>query len=219
MKNVEELIVENEKLIYSLVNYFPFYINKDDLYQAGCLGMIIAYKNFDPSYDIKFTTYAYPYMLGEMKKTISEDKGIKINRKLQILSLKIEKASIYLMQKLMRKPSDEELASYLEVDIDLISQALATPKKLYSIDEPLKEDSKEINLQDTVGIEDKNIDELIMLKEQLKQLDSLDRELIEKRYMEGYTQQEMADYYNMSQVQICRQEKKVFTKLKQKMVA
>ena len=81
---MEELILENKNLIYSITKYFEKYANKEDLFQAGCIGMIMAYKNYDSTINVKFTTYAYPYILGEMKKLVREDKSIKINRKEQI---------------------------------------------------------------------------------------------------------------------------------------
>ena len=93
MESIEEIIVNNKNLIYSIANYFDTYNNKEDLFQAGCLSIINAYKNFNDSYNIKFTTYAYPYIVGEMKKLIREDKNIKISRDISRLSKKIEEIS------------------------------------------------------------------------------------------------------------------------------
>ncbi len=217
MENLEQLIVKNERLIYSIANYFSFYQNKEDLYQAGRLGMVLAYNTYDETYNTKFTTHAYPYIFGEMSRTISEDKSVKVSRNIQIMNLKIEKAKIYLEQKYMREPTFIEVSEYLEIPLDTVVKALSIPKKIISIDEPVNDDN--MNLHETIGFEDKNIDELIMLREQLKKLDINERKLIEKRYIEGYTQQEMADYFNMSQVQIYRKEQKVFKKIKSNMVA
>ena len=85
---MEQLILENQNLIYSITKYFEKYANKEDLFQAGCMGMIMAYKNYNPDMNVKFTTYAYPYILGEMKKLVREDKSIKISRNIQLLNLK-----------------------------------------------------------------------------------------------------------------------------------
>ena len=79
-RTITRLIKENEKLIYSISNYFKNYNSKEDLYQAGCLGLIEAYKRYNPEMNAKFTTYAYPYILGEMRKQVREDKGVKISR-------------------------------------------------------------------------------------------------------------------------------------------
>ncbi len=214
----KELILENQNLIYGLMKLYSFYPNKEDLFQAGCLGMIEAHKKYNPEYNIKFTTFAYKYILGEMRKLIREDKTLKINRTLQSLNSKIEKASQYLNQKLLRAPSNKEIALFLEVPEELIIEALNTPKNIQSLHEPLTNNGKEIFLIDTVGIEDKSRDELLMLKEELKKLNEEDITLINKRYFEGYTQQETADLLGKSQVQIYRQEQKVFKKIKENMI-
>ena len=94
MDEITNLIMNNERLIYSIANYFKNYQSKEDLYQAGCLGLITAYKKYDPNMHCKFTTYAYPYILGEMRKLVREDKGLKISREITKLNLKIEKAYV-----------------------------------------------------------------------------------------------------------------------------
>src|SRR5215510_7553556 len=96
---LESLILKNERLIYSIMKYFDRYQNKEDLFQAGCIGLIEAYHRYDETHGTKFSTYAYDYILGEMRKLVREDKGIKVNRKISSLYLKIEKASILLSQK------------------------------------------------------------------------------------------------------------------------
>ena len=91
MDEITNLIMNNERLIYSIANYFKNYNSKEDLYQAGCLGLITAYKKYNPNMNCKFTTYAYPYILGEMRKLVREDKGMKVSREITKLNLKIEK--------------------------------------------------------------------------------------------------------------------------------
>lgn len=217
---MEELILENSNLIYSITKYFEKYGNKEDLYQAGCIGMMIAYKNYDPSQNVKFTTYAYPYILGEMKKLVREDKTIKVSRSLQMLNLKIERAIILLAQQLMREPSMIEIADYLEIPEYMVAEALGSSKPICSIDEPLMSDGKEITLHDTIGKVDRETkDELLILREELLHLSPFERELIEKRYMEDLTQQQTAQILGMSQVQVSRKEQKVLCKLKDKLAA
>lgn len=215
---MEELIIANKNLIYSITRYFEKYSNKEDLFQAGCIGMIMAYKNYKPNMNVKFTTYAYPYILGEMKKLVSTDKSIKVGRNIQLLNLKIEKARIILNQKLMREPNNLELSEFLEIPVDLISDAINSTKPIYSIDEPLNDEGKEITLQDTIGKSD-NIDELLMLKEALINLTPFERKIIHKRYMDDLTQQQTANELGITQVQVSRGEKKILTKLKSKLVA
>ena len=114
--NIEQAIYDNQRLVYSISKYFKNYQNKDDLYQAGYLGIINACKNYNPNQGCKFSTYAYPYILGEMRKLVREDKGLKLSRQISKLNLMIEKAYILLSQKLMRNPSVSEIANYLEID-------------------------------------------------------------------------------------------------------
>ena len=215
---MEELILENKNLIYSITRYFEKYSNKEDLFQAGCIGMIMAYKNYNPDMNVKFTTYAYPYILGEMKKLVREDKSIKTSRNIQLLNLKVEKASILLTQKLMRKPTILELADFLEMPVYMIEEAINSTRPIYSIDEPLNDEGKELTLQDTIGKMD-NVDELLFLKEALSKLDPFERSLISKRYINDLTQQQTADELGISQVQVSRGEQKILTKLKSKLVA
>lgn len=215
--NVEQAIYENQRLVYSISKYFKNYQNKDDLYQAGYLGIINACKNYDPSQGCKFSTYAYPYILGEMRKLVREDKGLKVSRQIGKLNLMIEKAYILLSQKLMRNPSVSEIASYLEIDEYSVNEALMSTGSIKSIDELIGEDAN-CTLQEVIGYSE-NIDDLILLKESLLKLDSKEQELIRNRYMNDLTQVETSNAMNMTQVQVSRQEKKILQKLKSKMVA
>ena len=218
MDEITNLIINNERLIYSIANYFKNYNSKEDLYQAGCLGLITAYKKYNPNMNCKFTTYAYPYILGEMRKLVREDKGLKISREITKLNLKIEKAYVLLTQKLMKEPSIEEIARFLEIPEFYVSEAILSLNKIKSIDEPVTDGGRDFTLQDVIG-KSENIDELIMLKELLQGLNSEEKAIIDNRYMKDYTQSETSKLVGMSQVQVSRKEQKVLQKLKQKMVA
>ena len=218
MEEITNLIMNNERLIYSIANYFKNYNSKEDLYQAGCLGLITAYKKYDPNMNCKFTTYAYPYILGEMRKLVREDKGLKISREITKLNLKIEKAYVLLTQKLMKEPSIEEIARFLEIPEFYVSEAILSLNKIKSIDEPVNDEGRDFTLQDVIG-KSENIDELIMLKELLQGLNNEEKAIINNRYMKDYTQSETSKLVGMSQVQVSRKEQKVLPKLKQKMVA
>ena len=217
MDEITNLIMNNERLIYSIANYFKNYQSKEDLYQAGCLGLITAYKKYDPSMNCKFTTYAYPYILGEMRKLVREDKGLKISREITKLNLKIEKAYVLLSQKLMKEPSIEEIARFLEIPEFYVSEAILSLNKIKSIDEPVSSEGREFTLQDVIG-KSENVDDLIMLKELLQNLNNEEKTIIENRYMKDYTQSETSKIVGMSQVQVSRKEQKVLQKLKQKMI-
>lgn len=216
MDEITNLIMNNERLIYSIANYFKNYQSKEDLYQAGCLGLITAYKKYDPNMNCKFTTYAYPYILGEMRKLVREDKGLKISREITKLNLKIEKAYVLLSQKLMKEPTTFEIANFLEIPEFYVSEAILSLNKIKSIDESVSSEGREFTLQDIIGKRE-NIDDLIMLKELLQNLNNEEKTIIENRYMKDYTQSETSKIVGMSQVQVSRKEQKVLQKLKQKM--
>lgn len=216
-KTIEELIHENKNLIYSITRYFEKYPNKEDLFQVGCIGIIKAYKNYDSKMNVKFTTYAYTYILGEMMKLVREDKSVKISRNIQVLNLKIEKAKILLTQKLMRTPTSLDLSQFLEIPVDIIEESMNCSKTIYSIDEPLNDEGKEVTLQDTIGEMD-NIDDYLILKEAISQLTPYEQSLINKRYMCDLTQQQTAKELGTTQVQVYREEQKILTKLRSKLV-
>ena len=215
---MEDIILENQNLIYYVAIFFKNYPYKDDLYQAGRLGMIEAYKKYNPNMNCKFTTYAFTYILGEMKKLVRTDKGIKINREVSKLNLKIEKAYILLSQKLMKEPSIKEIADFLEIPEYMVSDAILSTNKIKSIDEPINDEGRDLTLQDVIG-ETNNIDELLLLKESLNNLNNEEKEIINNRYFKDYTQSETSKIIGISQVQVSRKEQKVLEKLRNKMVA
>lgn len=218
MKPIEDIVVENQKLIYSIVNEFGNELNKEDLFQVGVLGMIKAYKNFDDTLNIKFTTYAYTYILGEIKKYIREDKGFKVSRQTSSLGYKIEKTKELLAQKNNRIPTYKEIADYLEIPEYVIAEAVNSKQEIKSIDSAVAIDSKELTLHETIPSKKEDIDSLILLREELLKLDEYEKSLLYKRYFEDMTQTEVANVLGMTQVQISRNEKKVLTKLKSRMM-
>ncbi len=180
--------------------------------------MVKAMKKYDPTMGCKFTTYAFSYILGEMKSLVRTDKGIKISREITKLNLKIEKAYVLLAQKLMREPSIEEISNFLEIPEYYVSEAILSLNKIKSIDEAVNTDGRELTLQDVIGTTD-NIDDLLLLKDNLKNLNSEEMEIIYNRYFKDYTQEETSKQLGISQVQVSRKEKKVLEKLRKKMVA
>lgn len=214
----EQIIIENQNLIYYVANFFKNYPYKEDLYQAGRLGMVKAYNKYNPDMGCKFTTYAFSYILGEMRKLTREDKGIKISREISKLNLKIEKAYVLLSQRLMKEPNTREIAEFLEIPEYYVSEALLSLNKIKSIDEPVNLEGREFTLQDVVG-ETQNLDDLILLRESLQNLTEEEKSIINNRYMKDYTQTETSKIVGISQVQVSRKEQKVLEKIKHKMVA
>lgn len=217
--DLKELIINNQNLIYKLTHYFKNYENKEDLFQAGCIGMVKAYKKYDSSFNVKFTTFAFPYILGEMKKFVREDKGIKISKDISKLNSKLEKATIILSQKLMREPTLEELSSFLDIPTYDLAEAINSTNNIMSIDEVISSDGKDITLHDIIKDKETDLDSLIALRSAIEGLTDFEKELIGKRYYEDMTQKEVASYLGISQVQVSRKEQKVLTKLKSKIVS
>ncbi len=219
-ENITAIIDENKNLIYSISHYFKNYPNKEDLFQVGCIGVINAYKNFNNNLGVKFTTYAYPYILGEMKRYVNYDRGIKISRKILSLNLRIEKAKALLTQKLMREPTIEEVANFLNVSEDLIIQSLNSILTINSFDEPITaSDGKDLNLYDVVSsIDNLDYDSLIMLKKELNKLNECDKNIIKMRYFDDLTQTETANILGINQVQVSRKEQKILQKLRTELI-
>lgn len=213
MDKLSELIENNKNLIYKITTLYTN-SNKEDLFQVGCIGLINAYKKYDESYNTKFTTYAYPFILGEINNYVKKDKNIKISREIHKINSMIERASILLTQKLMREPTINEIATYLEIDESLVVDALIARNPINSIDTPINDDGKEITLLDTIPDKKTDINTLIALKEELLKLSPIERKIINERYIQNQTQTEVASILGMTQVQVSRQEHKVLTKLR-----
>ena len=214
MTELDNLVLEHKGYIYGLTKYFENYSSREDLFQAGAIGLINAYGKFDPSLGIKFTTYAFPHIMGEMKKCIRQDKLVKIGRKISKLSLQIEKAYLLLTQKLMREPTSIELADFLEVPEYLIEEAIRSRSKPQSIDEPIYLGEKPMSLHETIPANNIDINTLIALKEELLSLKEPEKSIMEKRYFDDLTQSETAQLLGLTQVQVSRKEQKVLTLLR-----
>ena len=211
---MENLIKEYESLIWAIAQKFPYYKNKEDLFQVGCVGLIESYKNFNKDLGTKFSSYAYFYILGEMKKLVREDKNIKISRDINKLNLRIEKVYYLLIQKLNRIPTTKEIAEAINVSEDLVVSALNARNAVQSMEEPINSDGKEITYHELIGDKKQDLDMLLDLKYELNNLPEDEKDLIYKRYLYNKTQSELARELNTSQVQISRKEQKILSKLR-----
>jgi len=218
---IGELIEENSPLIHSIIyKYFNNYKDKEDLFQEGAKEMINKANDYDSSMGAKFSTYIYPHIYFAINKYVRGDRGIKISRNITKLYLKIDKAFVILSQQLMREPSIEELANFLDLPESIITDAINSTYPIGTVDGNIIKGNKELSILDTVGkVDYENLEELIMLREEINKLDELEKDLINMRYMKDQTQQETAEILDMSQVQVYRREQKVLTKLKTRLVA
>lgn len=212
MKNITDIILENEGFIYKIINRYQNYFELDDLYQVAVMGIIKAYGNYRKGYNTKFMTYAYPYILGEVMRYVNEFKSIKTNRKTKILYLKILKAKEILSQKLMKEPTKYELALFLETDEATIDEVILSNAMVDSLDKIISEDDKNLELYDKLGYCDQNI-ENYSLRAELEKLTPDERQLIEARFYDDMSQREVGETLGMYQVEVSRKEKKILKKL------
>lgn len=212
MKNITDIILENEGFIYKIINRYQNYFELDDLYQVAVMGIIKAYGNYKEGYNTKFMTYAYPYILGEVIRYVNEFKSIKTNRKTKILYLKILKAKEILSQKLMKEPTKYELALFLETDEATIDEVILSNAMVDSLDKIISEDDKNLELYDRLGYCDQNI-ENYSLRAELEKLTPDERQLIEARFYDDMSQREVGETLGMYQVEVSRKEKKILKKL------
>lgn len=212
MDELANVIIDNESLIYSIINKYSNYYDIDDLYQVGVIGMIKAYKNYNKEYNTKFTSYAYTYIFGEIVKYINESKSFKISKENRYLYKKINEAKTILTQKLMKEPSNYELSLFLEIDEKLIEEVVNVNQTIDSLDREIMEDGKKVFLYDVVGEEKDNI-ENIFLYDQLEKLSKEELILLKKRYFLDKTQTEVAKEMGVNQVKISRTEQKILKKL------
>ena len=211
-----DLVVDNEKLVYSIINKFRGYFDMDDLYQVGMIGLINASKNFNKNEGVKFSTYAYTYVFGEVNKYIRENNNIKIGKDAIRLKKSIEKAKDIMRQKLFREPTTLEVSLFLDMPLEKVLEIETIKQETKSLDYIGEEDSN--NLYNKVSFENKEIDpEILDLKTELENLDNDEKKLIYSRYYLDMTQQETSKEMGMSQVQVYRKEAKIFKKLKSRL--
>lgn len=210
-----QLIKENKNLICSIINKYTRYYEFDDLYQVSTIGIIKAYQNYQENKGVKFTTYAYKYILSEVIHFVNSFKLIKTSREYHQLYKKILEARNLLTQKLMKEPSNYDISLFLEIDETIIADVMRYQDSVRSLDEIIVSDGKTLTLLDKVSLEGANISiDNISLREGLETLSQEELELIRLRYYEDKTQTEIAKFFGTNQVQISRNEQRVLKKLK-----
>ncbi len=207
---LEELVKSSTGLIWMVAKRF-YGVDKNDLYQAGVLGVIKAYQNYKDDGKSKFSTYAYNYIFGEMY-ALANNKEIKLNKDINRLLKMIEMGRTKLSQEIMKVPSNKELAAYLEMEEEKLEQVLSYTSNFISMDETSDE---ERNLHEVIAEEESiSLDEKIELKNSINSLDTLEKDIIKSRYYEDLTQSETARKLGITQVMVSRYEKRSLTKMR-----
>ena len=219
---MNKLIEANLPLVTSISKKF---MNRgyeyEDIYQIGCMGLVKAIKNFDDKYNVKFSTYAVPMIIGEIKRFIRDDGIIKVSRNVKSLAKKLHFDKEALTKKLNRDPTIEELAEFSKMNKEEILFALESSASMQYLYEVIhQDDGSPVLLIDKLSenaVEDKNITEKIALKEALRNLDTKSRQIIVLRYFKDKTQIQVAKMLGISQVQVSRIEKKVLQEMRKQL--
>lgn len=215
---LDEIIKQNSNLVYSICSKYQGYNDKEDLHQVGMIGLMNAYKNYDQNRGVKFSTYAFPYIVGEVSTYVRENKMLKVSRDMVRLGRKINEYIQKHFEVRGYEPSITDIALMLDTSPDRIISALEACKNTKSLDEEINDDGKAITLLDvTPTKENISKEQMLDLKEAFKYLSHDEQILVINRYFKDLTQSEVAKIMNVNQVYVSRLEKKVLTKLKNKM--
>jgi len=215
----EKLINGNLRLVLSVIQRFTNrgeYV--DDLFQVGCIGLIKAIDNFDLEQNVKFSTYAVPMIIGEIRRYLRDNNPIRVSRSLRDIAYKALQVRDSLVNKNSREPSINEIAAELNIPREEIVFALDAIQEPISLFEPIYHDGGDpIYVMDQIG-DEKNADacwlETISVKEALQKLSERERHILTLRFFEGKTQMEVAEEIGISQAQVSRLEKAALNHMK-----
>ena len=215
----EQLIKENNGLIWSVVKRFSGRAEQDDLYQIGAIGLLKCIEKFDFSYEVKFSTYAVPMIVGEIKRFLRDDGAIKISRSLKELSFRIRQMQEESLKNSNNELTISELAEKLKTDTEEIILAIESTREVESLFKKIGEQDSNTFLIDHLKTSSENdiLLENISLKESLNYLSSKERQIIIMRYYQDRTQTDIAKQLGISQVQVSRIEKRVLHNMKKSM--
>lgn len=219
LKARDALVSGNLKLVLSVIQKFTGRgETSDDLFQIGCIGLIKAIDNFDPVHGVRFSTYAVPMIIGELKRYLRDNSSIRVSRSMRDIAYKALTAREELASKNQREPTAEEIAKMIGVksqDVVFALDAISDPVSLY---DPIYQDGGDaICVMDQVRDKnntDDNWIEQISIKQAIKNLDDREKRILALRFFDGKTQTEVASEIGISQAQVSRLEKGVLEKVK-----
>ncbi len=215
-EKLNDIVEKNSRLIWSIVKRFKnSRYETEDLFQIGALGFIKSIKRFDKEYNVKLSTFAVPYIIGELKRHFRDDGIVKVSRSLKELNMKIE-----MLRKQYEKEGKEltieKIKEELKESKENILLALEAEREVKSIDEDMDDGSENMLIKQVKveSYEDETIRKLV-LKEELNKLEEKERNIIVLRYFYNKTQSQIAEQYGISQVQVSRIEKKILLKMRE----
>jgi len=207
--NNEKILKDNERMIWKIASHF-YGVDKNDLYQAGVVGLFKALKKYKANGTTKFSTYAHDYIFGEMY-LLAGNKDIKVSKDILRLYKKIEETRYVLAQKIAKVPSNLELAEFLGLSLDDVNMACMSANVIMSLDAD-EEDSR--SAYECISSKVEDIDTKILVDDSFAVLNDDERNIIRSRYYEDLTQKEVAKKLNMTQVMVSRYEKKGISKMR-----
>ena len=219
----DEFVVANLRLVLSVVQRFSGKREKsDDMFQVGCVGLMKAIDNFDMTLNVRFSTYAVPMIIGEIKRFLRDNNSIRVSRSLRDIAYKSLQARELLSAELNREPTIEEIAKFIDVKPKDVSFSLDAISETISLNEPVYNDGAEyVRIMDQIS-DDHNSDEAILekiaLKQALVKLSPREKEILLLRYYIGKTQMEVSDEIGISQAQVSRLEKNALGSIKKNML-
>lgn len=215
-EKLNDIVEKNSRLIWSIVKRFKnSRYETEELFQIGALGFIKSIKRFDKEYNVKLSTFAVPYIIGELKRHFRDDGIVKVSRSLKELNMKIE-----MLRKQYEKEGKEltieKIKEELKESKENILLALEAEREVKSIDEDMDDGSENMLIKQVKveSYEDETIRKLV-LKEELNKLEEKERNIIVLRYFYNKTQSQIAEQYGISQVQVSRIEKKILLKMRE----
>ena len=213
----EQILQENNGLIWSVVRRFHGRGEQEDLYQIGAIGLLKCIEKFDFTYDVKFSTYAVPMIMGEIRRFLRDDSTVKVSRSLKELAYRAKHLQENILKTENREASIAELASNLSVEKEELLLALESVKDVESLYAAQGKEDGSLQLIDQLvdHSENEKMLERISLKEALEHLDAKERQIIMMRYFQDKTQTDVAKCIGISQVQVSRIEKRVLNQMKE----
>lgn len=217
MSNREERIENNLGLVHACAHRFTGRgIEYEELYSAGCVGLVKAAGRFDEERGVCFSTYAVPVILGEIKLLFRDGGAIKVSRSLKELSMKIGRVNEQFTAKYGRQPQISELSEILGVSAEQISEAVMASRPLVSL--TCDDDERDSENDIPVPSPDESINDRLSVRQIIARLNDDDKRLIVLRYYKNKTQSQTAQMLGMSQVQVSRREKKILLDMRAELI-
>lgn len=214
----EKLINGNLRLVLSVIQRFTGRgENLDDLFQVGCIGLIKAIDNFDISQEVRFSTYAVPMIIGEIRRYLRDNNSIRVSRSIKDTAYKAMQIKEQILKETQTEPTVNQIAEKLELPVAEVVIALESIVSPVSLYDPVFSDGGDtIFLMDQVGDnnDDKNWLDEISMKESIKELSDRERNILSLRFMQGLTQMEVSQKIGISQAQVSRLEKSAINHIK-----